>query len=207
MTQPLGGIILAAGLSSRMGRFKPLMEINGRSMISHVIRMMRDAGAGTIIVVTGFRADELEACLSTENVECVHNPDFAHTQQLDSLRLGLAALRGRCERMLISPADVPIVRPQTVRTLLAIDGDFIRPVFNGEVGHPVVLSAALIPYLMTYDGSGGLRGAIEHSAYSLRELHVDDRGTVLDNDTPADIDRLLQWYRDDAARQKEGTPK
>jgi len=102
---------------------------------------------------------------------------------------------------------VPIVRPQTVRALLAIDGDFIRPVFNGEVGHPVVLSAALIPYLMTYDGSGGLRGAIEHSAYSLRELHVDDRGTVLDNDTPADIDRLLQWYRDDAAKQKEGTPK
>lgn len=200
--EPLGGIILAAGLSSRMGRYKPLIEVQGRSMIGHVIDRMRTAGASPIVVVTGHRAQELRAQLAGEPVEFVYNPDYAHTQQLESLRLGLRALKGRCVRVLISPADVPAVRQETVSRLLAMEGDFIRPVYHGEVGHPVVLHAALIPYLMTYDGPGGLRGAIERSDYTLRELLVEDRGTVLDNDTPQDIERLLTWCRDEESGHK-----
>lgn len=200
--EPLGGIILAAGLSSRMGRYKPLIEVQGRSMIGHVIDRMRTAGASPIVVVTGHRAQELRAQLAGEPVEFVYNPDYAHTQQLESLRLGLRALKGRCVRVLISPADVPAVRQETVSRLLAMEGDFIRPVYHGEVGHPVVLHAALIPYLMAYDGPGGLRGAIERSDYTLRELLVEDRGTVLDNDTPQDIERLLTWCRDEESGHK-----
>lgn len=198
--EPLGGIILAAGLSSRMGRYKPLIEVQGRSMIGHVIDRMRGAGASPIVVVTGHQSELLRQSLEGEAVEFVHNPDYAHTQQLESLRLGLRALKGRCARVLISPADVPAVRQETVSRLLAMEGDFIRPVYHGEVGHPVVLRAALIPYLMTYDGPGGLRGAIEHSDYTLRELSVEDRGTVLDNDTPQDIERLLAWCRGEEVR-------
>lgn len=198
--EPLGGIILAAGLSSRMGRYKPLIEVQGRSMIGHVIDRMRAAGASPIVVVTGHQSELLRQSLEGEAVKFVHNPDYAHTQQLESLRLGLRALEGRCARVLISPADVPVVRQETVSRLLAMEGDFIRPVYHGEVGHPVVLNAALIPYLMTYDGPGGLRGAIERSDYTLRELLVEDRGTVLDNDTPQDIERLLMWCRDEEAR-------
>ena len=196
----LAGIVLAAGLSSRMGAFKPLMEVDGRAMILRVIDGMKGAGASPVVVVTGHRHEELEAALSCEGVEFAFNPDYAVTQQLESLRVGLAAVEGRAERIMISPADVPLVSPATIARLAATPGDFVRPVWHGGVGHPVFLSSAFIPYPMTYDGPGGLRGAMErHPACDLRNVSCEDRGTVLDNDTRADFDRLLAW------REKQGS--
>lgn len=107
----LGGVILAAGLSSRMKQFKPLMMIDGKSMIRHVIDLMRGAGAETIVVVTGHNRARIEAHLADAGVLFAFNPDYAHTQQLESLRIGLSALHGHVDRILISPADVPLVSP------------------------------------------------------------------------------------------------
>lgn len=197
----LAGIVLAAGLSSRMGAFKPLMEVDGRAMILRVIDGMKGAGASPVVVVTGHRHEELEAFLAGEGVEFAFNPDYAVTQQLESLRVGLAAVEDRAERVMISPADVPLVSPATIARLAATPGDFVRPVWFGEVGHPVFLSSAFIPYLMTYDGPGGLRGAMEHHpACDLRNVSCEDRGTVLDNDTRADFDRLLAWRKKQGSR-------
>lgn len=189
----LGGVILAAGLSSRMKQFKPLMMIDSKSMIRHVIDLMRGAGAETIVVVTGHNRARIEAHLADAGVLFAFNPHYAHTQQLESLCIGLSALHGHADRILISPADVPLVAPQTVRDLLALSGDFVRPMYHGEAGHPVILDASLIPMLMTYGGPGGLRGAVESSGCILTELDVADRGTVLDNDTPEDFERLRQF--------------
>ena len=190
----LSGVILAAGLSSRMGAFKPLMDVGGKPMILRVIDLMRSTGAAPIVVVTGHNRQALEVALSPcEDVECVCNPDYATTQQLESLRLALKALAGYTERVMISPADVPLVSVQTARFIRDTDGDFVRPVWRGEYGHPVFLKAAWFDYLMAYDGPGGLRGAMERSGCKLVDLPVEDRGTVLDNDTPQDILRLTEW--------------
>ena len=194
--EKLGGLILAAGLSSRMGDYKPLIDVDGRSMIGRVIDMMRNAGARTIVVVTGHRREELEAHLRDEGVEFVFNPDYATTQQLESLKLGLTALSKRCEQVMISPADVPLVAPQTVKLLMELDGDFVRPLFHGAPGHPVFLKADWIPYIMSYDGPGGLKGAVESNGQMrLISLEVTDEGVVLDNDTKEDLERLFRWHK------------
>ncbi len=191
----LGGVILAAGMSSRMKQFKPLMEVDGKSMIRHVVDLMHGAGAETVVVVTGHNRELIETHLQDAGVLFAFNPDYAHTQQLESLRIGLAALSGRADRILISPADVPLVSPETVQALLALKGDFVRPMYHGEAGHPVVLDAALIPMLMAYSGPGGLRGAVENSPCILTELNVTDQATVLDNDTPEDFERLKAFSK------------
>ena len=191
----LGGVILAAGMSSRMKQFKPLMEVDGKSMIRHVVDLMHGAGAETVVVVTGHNRELIETHLKDAGVLFAFNPDYAHTQQLESLRIGLAALSGRADRILISPADVPLVSPETVQALLALKGDFVRPMYHGEAGHPVVLDAALIPMLMAYSGPGGLRGAVENSPCTLTELNVTDQATVLDNDTPEDFERLKAFSK------------
>ena len=191
----LGGVILAAGMSSRMKQFKPLMQVDGKSMIRHVVDLMHGVGAETVVVVTGHNRELIETHLKDAGVLFAFNPDYAHTQQLESLRIGLAALSGRADRILISPADVPLVSPETVQALLALKGDFVRPMYHGEAGHPVVLDAALIPMLMTYSGPGGLRGAVENSPCTLTELNVTDQATVLDNDTPEDFERLKAFSK------------
>lgn len=189
-----GGLILAAGLSSRMGDYKPLMEINGRSMVGCVVDMMKKAGAEIIVVVTGYRHTELEEALKQDQVEFVFNSEYATTQQLDSLKLGLHRISQRCERIIISPADIPMVQYQTVKQLLELSGDVVRPVYCGEPGHPIILNAQKCPYIMSYHGPEGLKGAIERSDFSITEWNVDDRGVVMDNDTKLDFAKTLFWY-------------
>ena len=192
----LAGVILAAGLSSRMGMFKPLLEIGGKSMIRRVMELMQNTGADPVIVVTGHRHEELEAHLAGCGVRFVRNPNYASTQQLESLQLALAALPGDCGRVLVTPADIPLVRPDTVERLLAVKGDFIRPHFEARTGHPVVLSAGLIPFLLRYDGPGGLKGAVNQSGCVIRDIGVDDPGVLIDNDTPDDFQRTLARFEE-----------
>lgn len=191
----LGGLILAAGLSSRMGSYKPLMEVDGQSMIRHVVSMMRRAGAEVIVVVTGYRREDLEQHLADTGVEFAFNPDFATTQQLESLKIGLSRLQNRCERIMISPADVPLVHTHTVDDLLALDGGFIRPLYKGEPGHPVILKNDWVSYVLQYEGPGGLKGAMESSNCVLRSFEVADMGVILDNDTKQDFERLMRWHQ------------
>lgn len=192
----LAGVILAAGLSSRMGAFKPLLKVGGRSMISRVVELMQSAGADPVIVVTGHRHEELKAHLAVYGVGFVHNPDYVSTQQLESLKLGLAALPGDCGWVLVTPADIPLVQLDTVERLLAAEGDFIRPRCGERTGHPVVLSAGLIPFLLRYDGPSGLKGAIQQSGCEIRDVPVGDPGVLMDNDTPEDFQRTLTHFEE-----------
>lgn len=189
------GLILAAGRSSRMGEFKPLLELDGVSMIRRVAGMMLRAGCDPVLVVTGRQAPRLEVHLAGWPVSFVHNPDYARTQQLDSLRLGLAALEGRSRRALICPADVPLVSDRTVRLLLETEALFARPVFGERAGHPVSMALALTPYLLSYDGPRGLWGAMEYGQVAVRDLPVEDAAVVMDNDTPEDLRRSAAWWR------------
>lgn len=193
--EKLAGIILAAGLSSRMGAFKPLLEIEGVSMVRRVVQLMQGAGAHPVVVVTGHRRRELEEHLQGAGVELVHNPDYASTQQFDSLRLALARLEGRCDRLLVSPADIPLVQPETVAALLRTPGEFVRPLCRGRGGHPVLLSGNLIPALLCYDGPDGLRGAIRQSGCAVQNVAVEDGGVLMDNDTPEDFARTVKWRK------------
>lgn len=190
----LGGVILAAGLSSRMGSFKPLIEIEGRSMIKRVVDMMRWAGAETIVIVTGYRREDLEAHLADENVEFAYNAEYSSSQQLDSLKIGLAALEGHFSKIIMSPVDIPMVNQKTVRKLAEKEGDFIRPVYEGRAGHPVFIKGDWIPYIMEYDGPRGLRGAIESNENIIvHNIEVSDEGVLLDNDTQEDLKYLFQF--------------
>lgn len=198
----LAGIILSAGLSSRMGDFKPLISLDGRTMIGRVIDMMKNAGASPVVVVTGHRHEELEAALAAEGVETVFNPNYAHSHQFDSLLLALARPWPAQTRLMISPVDVPMVDDATVDRLLEADGDVVRPTYQGHPGHPILLSAKLIPYLQQYDGRDGLRGAIAQSHCRITDVPVKDRGISLDNDTPADLVRLAQWTEEKGKRGK-----
>lgn len=189
------GIVLAAGLSSRMGAFKPLLELDGISMVRRVVQSMREAGAGPVIVVTGHQRENLEGHLAGSGAIFVHNPDFASTQQLDSLKLALARVRPGCGRVLISPADIPLVQRETVKHLLDAEGDFVRPRFGRRAGHPVVISAKLIPCVLEYTGADGLRGVVRAGGFQVLDVPVEDPGILMDNDTPEDFQKSLAYER------------
>ena len=160
--RPIGAVVAAAGRSSRMGEYKPLLPFDGSTVIRRCIANLRSAGAEEIVVVTGYRGDELAAHLAECGVVTVHNPRYAETEMFDSLCLGLRALRRDCRTILLTPGDVPLVAPETVKALLEAEAGFACPVCAGRRGHPVALDAAYRGALLAYGGEGGPRGAAGH---------------------------------------------
>ena len=192
MAQKIGAVVAAAGLSSRMGEFKPLLPFDGDTVLGRCLDNLLQAGATDTVVVTGHRADELAPVLAARPVRVVHNPDYASTEMFDSLCLGLRALRLDCEKVLLTPGDVPWVSPGLIRALLAAEADFVCPRFGARRGHPVVLAGEKIPALLDFRGEGGLRGAVEALGFHTAFVDTEEPGTSLDLDTPADYQNILK---------------
>lgn len=183
-------VIAAAGLSSRMRDFKPLLCLGDKTIIAQVVQSFRAVGVEEIVVVTGYRSDVLQKHLDALGVRGVENLRFAETKMYDSLCLGLRALPEGYDRIFLTPGDVPLVREETLRAMLAVDAAAIRPVCQGESGHPILVTREVAQTLLTYQGGGGLRGALDALGPSVVDVTVDDVGITLDADTPEDLKRL-----------------
>lgn len=190
-----GALILAAGLSSRMGRFKPLLPLGESTFIDHLIHTMRAAGVGPVVVVTGWHAYELEEHFAgCDGITLVHNPDFAHTHMFHSIQLGLVALQGKCDRLLFSPADVPLASCRTMERLLACKASFACPLSQGKTGHPAMLDARLIAPLRAMPPEENMRSALTQLQVQPVHVVVDDPAVCMDADTPESYGELLGYY-------------
>lgn len=185
-------VIAAAGLSSRMREFKPLLCFGNETMISTVIRNLREAGVGEIVVVTGYKAELMRHYLKDFHVTICENPRYAETQMYDSLCLGLRALTQPCDYVFVMPGDVPLVQPETIRRMMEVSCPMSRPVCCDRPGHPVMFSKEVLPRLLDHDGQNGLRGAMGSLGIPITEIPVDDEGVLVDVDTPEDLKPLYK---------------
>ena len=199
----IAAIVLSAGLSKRMGRFKPLLPLGACSTIERVVKMFQSAGVADILVVTGNRAAEVRQAATPLKVRCVENPDFIQGM-FTSVQAGIRALPSRSNAFFIHPVDIPLVRPQTVRRVMAAFGKgpaaIVYPTFAGRRGHPTLIKTSLGPGILKWSGRGGLRGFLQRQEDDCLEVPVADEGVLLDLDTPEDY-RCLQ-----ARLSNEGLP-
>lgn len=189
-----GAIILAAGMSSRMGDFKPVLKIGNLSILERIILTFQDAGITEIVVITGNKARVVEELVKDLDVTCLHNHDFATTQMFDSVKIGLKYLEHQCERILITPNDIPLFTKKTVMKLMTSQGLFINPTHQGVKGHPFMIDTRVIPEILSYTGHQGLLGAVKICNYEQIEVEVEDEGILLDADTKDDFKTLLDLY-------------
>ncbi|MBT8341420.1 MAG: nucleotidyltransferase family protein, partial [Desulfatitalea sp.] len=188
-------IILAAGRSSRMGRFKPLLPFGDAPVVERVVHLHRAVGVGDVCVVTGHRSEELSAALTPYRVRCVFNPDY-HADMYASLLAGIRSLPGDCRGFFVHLVDIPLVRPATLRALLA---QFSRhpdriqhPTFADQTGHPPLIPASLAPALLDWTGDGGLKAFWSILPDAISEVPVVAEGILLDIDTQDDYADLLR---------------
>lgn len=191
----LAAIILAAGFSSRMADFKPLMRLGEETLLARCAALFRQAKIRSIVCVTGHRHAEVETEANHLGLHCVPNPDYA----LGMYSSVCAAVRGlrKVDGFFLLPVDIPLVRPATIATLIAaFDGQtVVLPRFEDETGHPPLFPAHLIPDILKHDGQGGLQGLLEsRSKKEIKTVQVWDRGILLDADTPEDFAILANRY-------------
>jgi CTP:molybdopterin cytidylyltransferase MocA len=120
-------LVPAAGLSSRMGDFKPLLDLGGKPLIVRTVESLFRGGLRSVTVVLGFRGDEIENILRGEfagqgegrELRFVWNRNFAGSDMLASIKLGLEAWGGAETEgpWFLLPADMPAVRGETLRGL------------------------------------------------------------------------------------------
>ncbi len=190
MKKRYAAVIAAAGLSSRMCEFKPMVCVGERTMIENVIENLRQAGVEEIVVVTGYKSEILARHLSDADVRLVKNERFAETKMFDSILMGLRHLESAYDAVYITPGDIPLVQPETIRLMSGLEGGIVRPIWQGEVGHPVLVRRDLVPRLLEYSGTGGLRGAIDSLQAYVTDIAVEDMGVTMDGDTPEDVRAL-----------------
>ena len=193
-----GAVITAAGLSGRMGAFKPLLPLGGVPVIGRVIDALREGGAGDIAVVTGRDALLLEEALRPYSLNFIHNGDYAVTDMFHSAALGFEFMAERVDGLFFTPADIPLFGATTVRLLAERfrrgSEHIVVPVYRGKRGHPVVMLSQTAKELIRCKNSGGLRGAMDAYGGPKGTLEVDDQGILRDLDTPEDYRLLAAQY-------------
>ena len=192
-----GALLVAAGMSSRMKAFKPLLELGDSTIIGTAILSLQEAGIREIVVITGHHAKSLENYLAVMGVTCLYNDRYETSDMFHSAKIGLTYLKDRCGRIFFLPGDVPLFSRLSLQLMLdqmeQSSCDILLPAYGGEVGHPILLTCSAIPPLTAYAGAGGLKGAIDRFAGSKEIIELDDMGITLDADRPEDYERLKEY--------------
>jgi CTP:molybdopterin cytidylyltransferase MocA len=191
----LAALILAAGYSSRMGQFKPLLPLDGKPVIESSIHTFRNAGITRVIVVTGHEAAQLQALLDGMGILSVHNPDYA-SGMYSSVQAGIRSLPVTVDACFLLPADIALVRPATVKAIAqryALGATpIVYPAFQGQCGHPPLVANSLFAEILAGDGKGGMCALLHRHETDACKVEVFDEGILLDMDTPQDYARLTK---------------
>lgn len=190
----ISAIILAAGYSFRMGDFKPLLQLGPYRAIEHAVRCFQQAGIGDVRVVVGFRADEVVEAVKPLGVRVVFNPDFAQGMYT-SIQAGIRTLEPCVQAFFMLPVDIPLVTHTTVEKILDCGSPdqhgVIYPVFNGQRGHPPLITTRYRDEILGGGHQDGLRGILALHEQEAYDLEVEDETVLLDMDTQEDYRRLL----------------
>ena len=150
-------IVLAAGASRRMGRPKLELDLGGKTLVERSVqklvgRVRRSRAVGRFRPAGCWRSADLAP---TKSLEVIRNPNCDDRGLSSSLRAGLRALPKATRIVLVALADKPLVKPETIRKLLAVfeavfengGAKVVYPVYRGEQGHPVVWDVTLVDEL------------------------------------------------------------
>jgi probable phosphoglycerate mutase len=215
-----------------MGEFKPLLNIGGKPALVRLLDNVRAAGIKTIVVVTGNRREAIDDTVrayqdafapddaghdisdyeaSDFHIDFIHNDNYEQGM-FTSVKAGIAyAAEKGSARALLFPVDVPLVAPETIRSLrktysqphalshLAANGPsdlpFAVPVYKGKNGHPLLIPSEYFGEILAYEGEGGLKAVRSRYDETLIKVETDDEGCTLDMDTPQDYEKLKVYFQ------------
>jgi molybdenum cofactor cytidylyltransferase len=196
----IAAIILAAGLSRRMGSNKLLAELpTGQKMLAATVDNVLASAAHPVIVVTGHQDEDIRKILADRPVSFVHAETYA-AGMAESLRAGIAALSKNIAAALIVLGDMPLVEPATINALLAAydpeEGrDIVVPIHDGQRGNPVLWGAKFFPDLLSLTGDTGARNILVQNMESVAEVDCPTDSILRDFDTKDALTALSTNHR------------
>jgi molybdenum cofactor cytidylyltransferase len=182
-------VVLSAGESSRMGRPKALLPIDGQTFIEKIVGALKESSVAKVIVVLGHNADEMRRHIQHLPIEILVNPDYK-LGQLSSLQVAVRSLEKEadCDGMLVHLVDHPYVNTQLLESMIKLCEEtaklIIVPRYNGKRGHPVIFSRKLFKELLAAPMDQGAKAVVDAHRADTLEIDTEDEGITLDIDTP-----------------------
>ncbi|APH59256.1 NTP transferase domain-containing protein [Granulibacter bethesdensis] len=195
VTPRIAVVILAAGLSRRMGGRHKLLQPgpDGRAMITHVVDQALQSRASEVVVVLGDHAEEMRSALATRDLTIMVAADYAQGLSA-SLRAGIAAIEETADAVLVCLGDMPFVSHRVMDRLMAafdpIHAPIVAPVWEGQRGNPVLWGARFYRDLSRLSGDRGAASLLDRWQHRLCRLSMEDGACLIDIDTPDD---LVSW--------------
>lgn len=175
-----------------MGAFKPLLPLGDGTVIERTINIFREGGISDIIVVVGYQADRIIPLLEKQGARWVINEHYDR-EMFSSVQVGVKNLNGDGGAFFLSPADMPLVNSATLKKLIAAyregNMDVYHPCYGQRRGHPPLIAAALIPYILAFPGPGGLGALLSLYRGTSMDVDCDDPGILINLNTPEDYER------------------
>jgi CTP:molybdopterin cytidylyltransferase MocA/HD superfamily phosphodiesterase len=199
-------LIIAAGYSSRMNDFKPLLPLGKTSALQRLIETYNAHGLGHIYVVVGHRHEEIEEVLKDEHVTVVYNEAY-DKGMFSSIQKGLGAIDEHVRAFYMNPVDIPLI---TVDSLECLFEAYVKekkgvtyPTFLGRKGHPPLIDMKYKEHILSSDGEGGLKRVLEAFNEDAYYVSVSDQAVLMDMDTQEDYGTLCAYERRTAPTEKE----
>ena len=189
----IGGVVLAAGGSSRLGRSKQLLLWRGKPLVYTVARTALSAGLSPVVIVTGSQGEEVRRALGDLPVRFRDNPNW-ETGQSSSVKAGLEALPEQVGGVVFLLSDQPQIPDALIRSLVEVHAQTLSPIVapqvDGQRGNPVLFDRDTFAEFGTIQGDAGGRRLF--SRYQVTWVDWYGRETLLDVDTPEDYEKLLK---------------
>ena len=185
-------VLLAAGESSRMGRPKALLSIDGVRFVERIVTALKSGGIEKIVVVLGHNAEEMRQKIGDLPVAIITNPEYKKGQ-LSSLQAAIHHLESLpvsdgVDGILVHLVDHPYINPQLVRLMIERFHEskklIVVPRFHGRRGHPVIFARALFSELLAAPPDQGAKTVVHAHRDETLEIDTEDEGILIDIDTP-----------------------
>jgi molybdenum cofactor cytidylyltransferase len=196
----IAAVVLAAGESSRMGRPKALLPIDGVRFIEKIVSSFQSTKVGEILVVLGHDAEEMRQKIADLPVLIVVNNEYKKGQ-LSSLVAAIRDIQSRqssaeLDGILVHLVDHPYVNPILVDVM--IDRFYeskkliVVPRYHGRRGHPVIFSRSLFSELQDTPLDQGAKAVVHAHQKDTLEIDTEDEGVTIDIDTPEEYRQFVK---------------
>lgn len=196
---PVGGVILAAGGSRRMGKPKQLLAFRGTTLLRRIAMEALGSSLSRVIAVVGAHAPAATASLTGLAVDVVENPGWARGQG-SSVAVGVRALRDRAPETVAAVfllADQPLVTASSidllVKTSRATGALIVASRREDRLEAPALFSFVFFEELCALEEDFGAREILRRNQH--RAIGIDLPEAALDLDTPDDYERLMALER------------
>ena len=194
---PTAGIILAAGMSTRLGVPKQLLHVGGRFLLHWVLDAALASRLARVVLVLGHESSRIIETLGMfllhPRLRVVVNERYREGMA-QSLRTGLLQVQEEFPSAMFLLGDQPLLDSATIDLLLKTfwesDKDICVPVHEKKRGNPTLFSRAFYDSILALEGDAGARAIIDAHPDRVLAVEMEDRLLFADIDTEEDLDRV-----------------